>query len=281
MSLGPGGESFHGGRPRATPLARWLSDEQLVNASLAILFEDAHCLAVCKPPGQFTLGTFALPGECTLEDAVRRYLNPGMPRSVYLGIVHRLDRVSSGVVLWAKTPKAARRLSQQFERRQVQKEYWAVVEAHPRPADPATDSDLPAVPRALAGDPAGEWIWSDWLTRAHPSGRVRVEKPGTPGAREAVTRVRRGAEVFLPPETAWLRLFPLTGRTHQLRAQAGARGMPILGDATYGARRSFGPPHAIALHARSLSARHPILGTALLLCAPLPEAWSSQGIVLS
>ena len=110
-----------------------------MNQSLAILYEDPHCLAVVKPPGQFTQGSWAPPGEITLETAVRQYLNPDDPDSVYLGIVHRLDRPTSGVLIWAKTPKAARRLSSQFERRRVVKEYWAIVEC--ATVEPAGRSD--------------------------------------------------------------------------------------------------------------------------------------------
>src|SRR5215469_13793760 len=104
--------------------------------SLVILYEDSDCLAVAKPAGQFTLGHWAPPGELTLESAVRRHLKPDDPDSVYLGIVHRLDRPTSGVLLWAKTPKAARRLSAQFERRRVVKEYWAIVELGPSESQP-------------------------------------------------------------------------------------------------------------------------------------------------
>ena len=86
---------------------------------LRILLEDEHCLAVFKPAGQLTQGTWAPPGETTLEQDVRRHLNPGAPETAYVGIVHRLDRPVSGVLLWAKTPKAARRLAGQFEKRQV------------------------------------------------------------------------------------------------------------------------------------------------------------------
>ena len=73
-------------------------------------------------------GPWAPPGEQTLEQEVREYLDPADPSSVYLGIVHRLDRPVSGLLVWAKTAKSARRLSQQFERRRVEKEYWAIVE---------------------------------------------------------------------------------------------------------------------------------------------------------
>jgi 23S rRNA pseudouridine1911/1915/1917 synthase len=248
-----------------------------VEQQLAILFEDPSCIALLKPPGQFTLGTWAPPGERSLEDAVRRYLNPDDPGSVYLGIVHRLDRPTSGVLLWAKTPKAARRLSRQFESRRVEKEYWAVVE---RPSGAGTDECRPPpVPGDTGGGHAAEQTWIDWLTRAHASGKAELAQPSARGARKAVTRVCAGSAVALPPAALWLKFFPETGRTHQLRAQAAARGMPILGDALYGATSSFAP-HAIALHARRLRLRHPLLQTRLSLVAPLPPEWHLRGIVL-
>ena len=231
------------------------------SASLVILHEDADCLAVVKPAGQFPIGTWAPPGECTLEQAVRRHLAPEDPSGAYLGIVHRLDRPTSGVLIWAKTPRAARRLSSQFERREAAKEYWAVVEAGPR--IPPPDSD--------------EETWSDWLTRPGKNGLVRLVDPGTEGARPAITRVLRRVAADLPPGLAWLRLRPETGRTHQLRAQTSARGGPIVGDVAYGSTRPFDPPEAIALHARSLRVRHPTLHEPMELVAPLPDAWRAFG----
>lgn len=239
------------------------SGDRHVDTPLEILYEDAECLAVVKPAGQFTQGTWAPPGELTLEQAIRRYLGPDDPGAVYLGIVHRLDRPTSGVLIWAKTPRAARRLSSQFERRHVVKEYWALVDC---------GADGPGTP------PAGDDAWSDWLTRPGKNGLVRPVPPGTPGARPATTRVRRGATAAgLPDTIAWLRLWPETGRTHQLRVQAAARGMPILGDVEYGSRLAFGPPNAIALHARSLEIRHPTLQTPMTLVASIPPAWRSFG----
>src|SRR5215217_432331 len=111
------------------------------DAPLSLLFEDAHCLAVAKPAGLLTQGRPG--GEPTLEDAVRRHLDPGDPWSAYLGTVHRLDRPVSGVVLWAKTPRSARRLAAGFAAREAVKEYWAIVE------------------EAAAG-PALEGTWDDW-----------------------------------------------------------------------------------------------------------------------
>lgn len=234
------------------------------SASLVILHEDADCLAVVKPAGQFPIGTWAPPGECTLEQDVRRHLAPDDPAGVYLGIVHRLDRPTSGVLIWAKTPRAARRLSSQFERREAVKEYWALVEAGP--GIPSTCAD--------------EETWSDWLTRPGKNGLVRLVEPGSPGARSAVTRVRCEPASGLPPGLAWLRLRPETGRTHQLRAQSAARGSPIVGDAAYGSTRIFEVPEAIALHARSLQVRHPTLQQPMELVAPLPVAWHAYGFGL-
>src|SRR3982751_2969190 len=94
--------------------------------ALRILFEDSHCLAVAKPAGVLTQRGAS--GEPTLEAEVRRHLRPDDPASAYVGTVHRLDRPVSGVILWAKTPKAARRWAEQFARREVRKEYWAIVE---------------------------------------------------------------------------------------------------------------------------------------------------------
>jgi 23S rRNA pseudouridine1911/1915/1917 synthase len=264
-----------------------------VIAPLDILFEDQDCLAVVKSAGQFTQGTWAPPGESTLEQAVRHYLDPEHPDAVYLGIVHRLDRPTSGVLIWAKTSKAARRLSTQFEGRRVRKEYWALVDHPPRPgADRAiepetavglgpeeTRNDNPPPP-TLHAPPAGEDTWSDWLTRTGRTGLACLVAPGTAGARPAVTRVRREVDGMQPAGILWLRLWPETGRTHQLRAQAAARGMPILGDVEYGSTASFGAPHTIALHARSLEVRHPILQTPLTLVAPVPRAWGDFGISL-
>jgi 23S rRNA pseudouridine1911/1915/1917 synthase len=253
-----------------------------VIAPLDILFEDPYCLAVVKPAGQFTQGTWAPPGESTLEQAVRHHLDPEHPEAVYLGIVHRLDRPTSGVLVWAKTSKAARRLSSQFEGRRVRKEYWAIVDCPPRPGEdraiePSTADGDPGPERAVVGV---DETWCDWLTRTARTGRASVVAPETPGARPAVTRVRREADGMRPGGVLWLRLWPETGRTHQLRAQAAARGMPILGDSEYGSSAPFGAPHTIALHARSLEVRHPILQTPLTLVAPVPRAWRDYGIPL-
>jgi 23S rRNA pseudouridine1911/1915/1917 synthase len=234
-----------------------------MSAPLVILFEDAHCLAVVKPAGLLTQAAHG--GEPTLEAEVRRYLSPGDPDAPYLGTVHRLDRPVSGVVVWARTPRAARRLAGQFASHAVRKEYWAVVER--------TASSAISAPR-----PDHEEVWDDWLTTPDATGRVRAVAPRAQGARPALTRVEQGGAAALPPGTAWLRLWPLTGRTHQLRAGAAVHGGAILGDRTYGATQAF--PSGIALHARGLTIDHPILRTPLEWVAPVPAAWATAGIEL-
>ena len=224
--------------------------------ALDVIWEDPHGVAVNKPAGLLTQPAGPPSAEVTLEALVRQHLRPDDPASVYLGTVHRLDRPVSGVVLWAKTPKAARRWAEQFAGRRTRKEYWAVVD---RPASEW---------------PTGLMRWDDWLTRPNQAGRAQVVAAATPAAVLAATQVRRGepARLIAPGPYAWLELYPSTGRTHQLRAQTASRGIPIVGDLTYGSRTAFA--EGIALHARSLTIEHPTRHTALTFRAELPVCWS-------
>jgi 23S rRNA pseudouridine1911/1915/1917 synthase len=222
-------------------------------APLVILYDDPYVLAIAKAAGQLVQGFSS--GEPTVEDAVRRLVGA----SSYLGTVHRLDRPVSGVLLWAKTEKAARRLADQFASRRVAKEYWAVVEAQRLP------------PRA--------GLWDDWLTAsADASGVVQVVDRSATSARRAVTRFRIGEGGRVPDGTLWLRLEPETGRTHQLRAQAAQRGLPVWGDRLYGSTRVF--PVGIALHARAITFEHPVQKRPITVKADPPEVWREQGIEL-
>lgn len=228
--------------------------------ALQILYEDNHCLAVVKPAPLLTQGV--PPGLPTLEAMVKVYLKERYhkPGNVYLGIPHRLDRPVSGVVVFARNTKAARRLAEQFQQRQVRKIYWAVVEGDVQPP---------------------EGTWEDWLLKVPEEARAVVVSPETPGAKPARSRYRRlGAD----PGRTLLELEPETGRMHQIRVQAAARGWPVLGDGLYGATTSFGAPadlprdRIIALHARSLTFLHPIRYEPLTVAAPLPPAWHEAGI---
>ncbi len=217
---------------------------------LEILYEDNHCLAIAKPAGR--ISTHFQGDEETLDRDVKAYLKAKYqkPGNVFLGVVHRLDRPVSGVLLFARTSKAAARLSEQFRQGSVEKVYWAVVEG-----------DVLRSAGTLE-----DWLKKDAVTR-----RVDVVEPRTPGARQALlhyqTRGRHGG-------LAWLELRPQTGRTHQLRVQLAHHGHPIYGDAKYGSIHTFAP--AVALHARALTFLHPIRYEPITLTAELPRAWRGR-----
>src|SRR4051812_47723975 len=175
-----------------------------------ILYEDNHCLALNKPAGLLTQGDAT--GETALIDWVRADLKARhhKPGNAFVGLVHRLDRPTSGVVLFARTSKAAARLSAQFRAGSIEKVYWAVVEG------------------ACAVE-AGEW--ADWLWKDESRNVVRVVPPQTPGARAARVAFRVLERLR---DSSLLELRPATGRSHQLRVQLASRGLPILGDLKYG-----------------------------------------------
>jgi 23S rRNA pseudouridine1911/1915/1917 synthase len=226
----------------------------------AVLFEDNHCLALAKPGGLLTQG---VPGGLpTLEAWARDYLRTryGKAGRVYLGIPHRLDRPVSGIVLFAKSSKAAARLAEQFRERKVTKVYWAAVDG------------TVALP---------EGTWDDWLVKVAQEARAEVAGTETPGARHAVLTYR----VVQPVDGGTLlELTPATGRMHQLRVQASSRGHPIRGDHLYGSTRDFGPPaenpreRLIALHARTLTFLHPIRYEPVTVTAAMPEYWAEIGV---
>jgi RluA family pseudouridine synthase len=221
-----------------------------------VLLEDDDVLVVNKPTG---ITTQAPRPFDSLETRIRRYLAgpDGSPDEVYLGIPHRLDRPVTGVIIFAKTRRAARQLSKQFERRRVHKIYWTAVERVVEPLD---------------------GTWHDYLHKFHGQPKTAVVEASHPTGQEAILHYRtRG---FHQAGT-WLEIELETGRTHQIRVQTSSRGYPVLGDEMYGARIPFGPPHEdererfIALHARSLSFFHPISKGRLTVEAPLGASWSA------
>jgi 23S rRNA pseudouridine1911/1915/1917 synthase len=230
-------------------------------ASLVVLFEDNHCVAVAKPAPLLTQAPAHVP---SLEGQVRAYLKEKYQKTgyVYLGIPHRLDRPVSGVVLFARNTKAARRLAEQFQERQVTKVYWAAVEGAVEPE-------------------AG--IWEDWLRKVPDESRAERVEEDTPGAKRAVLRYRRLA---VGADTSLLEVVPETGRMHQIRLQAALRGWPMRGDVLYGSRLAFGPvaeqprDRLIALHARRLTFLHPIRFEPVTVTAPVPTVWQEVGLPL-
>jgi 23S rRNA pseudouridine1911/1915/1917 synthase len=230
--------------PKIEPFAH-----ERTRATLDVLYEDNHCLAVSKPAGLLVQGDRT--GDPTLLDVATQYLRQryGKPGRVFLGVVHRLDRPVSGVVLLARTSKAAARLAEQFRLGQIRKEYLALVEAPP----PATSGTLE---HHLAKDSA--------------SNRTRIVAAGTPGSRHARLHYRlrarhRGGTL--------LEVVPETGRSHQIRVQLAACGAVIVGDVRYGSRHRLGS--MLALHASQLEFEHPTRHDRVVVEAALPDSWQA------
>ena len=213
-----------------------------------ILFEDNHCIAIAKPAGMASAHFQGV--DETLDRVVKDYLKSkyGKPGDVFLGIVHRLDKPVSGVLLFARTSKGAARLSEQFREGSIEKVYWAMV-----------DGEVSTTAGSL----------EDWLLRTDK--RVEVVPPRTPNSRQSVLHFHKKSTYG---GLTWLELRPQTGRTHQLRVQLAHHGHPIFGDAKYGSIRTFGD--AIGLHARSLTFLHPIRYEPITLTAELPKTWRGK-----
>lgn len=213
---------------------------------LDVLFEDAWILVLNKPPG---LVVHPAPGHGagTLVnallhhwDAVHPELDPARP-----GIVHRLDKDTSGVLVIARDPDTLAALGRQFHDRTVRKQYLAAVWGCPTPRRGRIDA------------PIGR----------HPVHRQRMSVRS--GGRAAVTSYR---VIRTGPGMSWLRLFPETGRTHQIRVHLASLGHPIVGDATYGRTPPGYESETVsrqALHAESLTFRHPHSGQEVSFTAPL------------
>ena len=222
---------------------------------LDILYEEGPCLVICKPGG---LLTQAPPHIDSLDARIRGFIKirDEKPGRVYLGVPHRLDRPVSGVMVFAKHARAARRLAEQFEGRLVRKIYWAAVE----------------------GKTEQEGVWTDYLAKTPNVAHAEIVPEEHPLAKRAVLRYRR-LQYCEKRDVSWLEIELETGRMHQIRVQTSARQHAILGDQQYGSNREFGPreddPRArwIALHARSLRFRHPMTQEMILQQAPLPEYW--------
>jgi 23S rRNA pseudouridine1911/1915/1917 synthase len=225
---------------------------------LDILYEDNHCLGLNKPAGWPT--THFNGKDETVDRLAKAYLKEkyNKPGNVFLGVVHRLDKPVSGALVFARTSKAAARLSEQFRQGMVEKVYWAVVEnqvrGHKTSVAPWLNSDAGAL--------------EDWLRKDEPNARVEVVEREAPGSRFArlLFQVRARHEGL-----TWLELRPHTGRKHQLRVQLASRGCPIYGDDKYGSDYPFG--HAIALHAHSLTFLHPTTQEPITVKAEVPKLW--------
>jgi 23S rRNA pseudouridine1911/1915/1917 synthase len=213
---------------------------------LTILYEDNHIIAVNKMPSDIVQGDKT--GDPTLADLLREYLREkyGKTGNVFIGIPHRLDRPTSGVVLYARTDKALARLAEQFREGAVRKTYWAVVGEKP-----SKDSDTLV----------------HWLKRNPAQNKSYVVAAHSAGAQEARLSYRLIGSL---ERYHVLEIGLETGRHHQIRAQLAAIGCHIKGDLKYGAPRS-NPGGGIHLHARQISLVHPVKKETLTIVAPPPR----------
>ena len=221
-----------------------------------ILYEDNHLLVVDKPVGIATMG---LPvGEKTLLTEARDYVKRkyNKPGNVYLGVVSRLDVPVSGIVLFARTSKAADRINEQFRNRLVEKNYYAIVEGVIQPeAGECVDR--------LCEDKRHKRVWI-----AGENDRQVIEPEG----KECRLTYRR-IKLVSGGRHSLLEIRLETGRKHQIRLQLAHKGHPIVGDRKYGARTNIGDGNGIRLHAGKLVVRHPTTGETLTLESPVPDVW--------
>lgn len=211
---------------------------------LSIIFEDNYLLAINKPAGlQVEADTW---GNPSVETDVAEYFKTAFPwkKQLIVGIVHRLDRPASGVLLLAKTPMALKNLNQQFGQRTVAKKYLALVEGK--------------MPNS-----SGELV--DWLKKSGAEKRAVVATKNDLKAQESRL-------IYLVLESnqdnSLLAIELLTGRYHQIRTQLSARGCPIVGDKKYGSKYDAG--EMICLHAHQLTLQHPKTGETFTVEAPIP-----------
>ncbi|MBR1996158.1 MAG: RluA family pseudouridine synthase [Paludibacteraceae bacterium] len=217
---------------------------------MQVLYEDNHIIAVSKTCHEIVQGDKT--GDTPLSDIIKAYIKEKYqkPGEVFLGVTHRLDRPTTGVVLFARTSKALTRLNAMFQsHEQIRKTYWAIVEKNDK----------------LLSDEAIRL--EHYLWRNEKQNKSFVVKSGTKDAKRAVLSykaIARGDRYTL------LEINLETGRHHQIRCQLAAIGCPIKGDLKYGAKRS-NPDGGISLHARKIEFVHPVSKQQISIIAPVPD----------
>ncbi len=211
-----------------------------------VLYEDNHLLIVNKPAGMLVQGDRT--GDIPLVEHLKEYIKVkyNKPGKVFLGIPHRIDRPTSGVLVFARTSKALERMNRLFKNREVDKTYWAVVKSCPQ-------------------EKAGELV--DYLIKNQQKNKsfaYDYEKKGTKKAILTYRWVRQSERYHL------LEVYPKTGRHHQIRVQLSKIGSPIKGDLKYGFPRS-NKDGSIHLHARKIKFEHPVKKDMMEVVAAVPK----------
>lgn len=220
-----------------------------------ILYEDNHLIAINKVAGQIVQADKT--GDVCVTDHMKEFIKirDKKPGDVFMGLIHRLDRPVSGVLLLAKTSKALARMNEQFKLKETQKIYWAVVSGTP----PAPEGEIHS------------WLWKDEKRNMSFS----LPAATKPTAKESTTRYRLLAQA---DNYNLLEVTPLTGRHHQIRVHLSSIGCTIKGDLKYGSKRS-NPGSGIHLHARKLIFMHPVKKELVEIVAPTPsdKLWDVLG----
>lgn len=213
---------------------------------MTVLYEDNHLLIINKSAGEIVQGDKT--GDCPLVESLKDYLKEkyNKPGNVFLGLVHRLDRPVSGVVVFAKTSKALSRMNELFRQDQVRKIYHAIVERAPT---------------------ASEGTLVHFLKKNEKQNKSYVVGRQVEGAKKAELSYRTLGD---SDRYTLLEVTLKTGRHHQIRTQLSANGTVIKGDLKYGARRS-NPDGSISLHARSIDFIHPVSKIPIHILAPYPQ----------
>ncbi len=211
-----------------------------------ILFEDNHLIVVNKHCGEIV--QFDKTGDIPLEQTVKEYLKKkyNKPGEVFLGVVHRVDRPVSGIVVFARTSKALARLNDMFQQKAIKKTYWAIVK------------ELP---------PTESGTLTHYILRNTQTNRSYAYTTERRGTKKAILHYRLIAS---SDRYHLLEIDLETGRHHQIRCQLAAIGCPIRGDLKYGHPRS-NPDGGISLHARQIHFTHPVKDEKINLIAPLPD----------
>jgi 23S rRNA pseudouridine1911/1915/1917 synthase len=214
---------------------------------MTVLYEDNHIIAVNKTCSEIVQGDKT--GDTPLSEIVKAYIKEkyNKPGEVFIGVTHRLDRPTSGVVLFARTSKALTRLNEMFKsHEQIKKTYWAIVQGFPKQPEARLEN---------------------WLIRNEKLNKSFIAKPGTKDAKQAVLTYKTLAQ---GDHYTLLEIELETGRHHQIRCQLAAIGCPVKGDLKYGAKRS-NPDGGISLHARQIRFIHPVKKEPVTITAPVPK----------
>jgi 23S rRNA pseudouridine1911/1915/1917 synthase len=213
---------------------------------MEVIYEDNHIIIVNKKSGEIVQGDKT--GDRPLSDIVKDYIKEkyAKPGAVFLGVVHRLDRPVSGLVVFARTSKALSRLNKMFAEGEVHKTYWAITKNAPRD---------------------NEGTLTHWLVRNEKQNKSYAYEQEKPNAKKAILKYH---VLSHSDNYSLIEVQLLTGRHHQIRCQLAAIGCPIKGDLKYGAPRS-NPDGSISLLSRRVEFVHPVSKETIIAEAPLPD----------